>query len=91
MISFYLCHERYADVAELADAPDSGSGESNFIWVQVPSSAPARQCRHSIFRVGTAIFYHTRGEFCITARSNGSAAVISAATLPVFYVFFFST
>ncbi len=31
---------KYADVAELADALDSGSSESNFIWVQVPSSAP---------------------------------------------------
>ena len=30
----------YADVAELADALDSGSSESNFMWVQVPSSAP---------------------------------------------------
>ena len=30
-----------ADVAELADALDSGSSEGNFIWVQVPSSAPA--------------------------------------------------
>ena len=29
-----------ADVAELADALDSGSSESNFMWVQVPSSAP---------------------------------------------------
>ena len=32
----------YADVAELADALDSGSSESNFIWVQVPSSAPTK-------------------------------------------------
>ena len=31
---------KYADVAELADALDSGSSESNFIWVQVPLSAP---------------------------------------------------
>ena len=30
----------YADVAELADALDSGSSEGNFMWVQVPSSAP---------------------------------------------------
>ena len=30
-----------ADVAELADALDSGSSEGNFIWVQVPSSAPS--------------------------------------------------
>ena len=27
-------------MAELADALDSGSSESNFMWVQVPSSAP---------------------------------------------------
>ena len=27
-------------MAELADALDSGSSESNFIWVQVPLSAP---------------------------------------------------
>ena len=31
---------KYADVAELADALDSGSSESDFIWVRVPSSAP---------------------------------------------------
>ncbi len=30
-----------ADVAELAYALDSGSSESNFLWVQVPSSAPS--------------------------------------------------
>ena len=33
---------KYADVAELADALDSGSSESNFMWVQVPSSAPEK-------------------------------------------------
>ena len=32
----------YADVAELADALASGASESNFMWVQVPSSAPFR-------------------------------------------------
>ena len=31
---------KYADVAELADALGSGPSESNFMWVQVPSSAP---------------------------------------------------
>ncbi len=35
-----LTHASYADVAELVDALDSGSSESNFMWVQVPSSAP---------------------------------------------------
>ena len=38
--SFRPTHSKFADVAELADALDSGSSESNFIWVQVPSSAP---------------------------------------------------
>ncbi len=32
----------YAEVAESADALDSGSSESNFMRVQVPSSAPKR-------------------------------------------------
>ena len=40
-IKYVLAREcQYADVAELADALDSGSSEGNFIWVQVPSSAP---------------------------------------------------
>ena len=30
----------YAEVAELADALDSGSSGSNTVWVQVPSPAP---------------------------------------------------
>ena len=42
-IKYVLTRERqYADVAELADALDSGSSEGNFIWVQVPSSAPGQ-------------------------------------------------
>ena len=34
------CPDQYADVAELADALDSGSSGSNTVGVQVPSSAP---------------------------------------------------
>ena len=37
----------HADVAELADALDSGSSDSNVIWVQVPSSAPKEHCKSS--------------------------------------------
>ena len=36
----------FADVAELADALDSGSSDSNILWVQVPSSAPKSRHRH---------------------------------------------
>ena len=43
-----------ADVAELADALDSGSSESNFIWVQVPSSAPTKKRASALFFVGAA-------------------------------------
>ena len=36
-------HNKYADVAELADALDSGSSGSNTVWVQIPSSAPTKE------------------------------------------------
>ena len=35
--------QKNADVAELADALDSGSSDSNIMWVQVPSSAPGKR------------------------------------------------
>ena len=52
---------KYADVAELADALDSGSSESDFIWVRVPSSAP-----NSIVRTQSnqgSYFFCTRDYF----------------------------
>ena len=33
----------YADVAELADALDSGSSSLKRVWVQIPSSAPKKK------------------------------------------------
>ena len=36
----HRCEREYADVAELADALDSGSSGSDTVGVQVPSSAP---------------------------------------------------
>ena len=52
-IRYVLTRERqYADVAELADALDSGSSEGNFIWVQVPSSAPNQYNPNQFFPVG---------------------------------------
>ena len=38
---------RYADVAELEDAPDLGSGASS-VWVRVPPSAPYSAMRSGI-------------------------------------------
>ena len=46
-----------ADVAELADAHGSGPCESNFMGVQVPSSAPKPvlhlECWFFLYRYGT--------------------------------------
>ena len=36
----FIGKTKYAEVAELADALDSGSSECKFMWVQVPSPAP---------------------------------------------------
>ena len=52
-IRYVLTRERqYADVAELADALDSGSSGGNSIWVQVPSSAPNQYNPNQFFPVG---------------------------------------
>ena len=45
-------------MAELADALDSGSSESNFIWVQVPSSAPYKS---TSAYVGVLLYQSLRG------------------------------
>ena len=57
---------KYADVAELADALDSGSSESNFMWVQLPSSAP----RKTILLGWFFVFCAADGEAEPTARGN---------------------
>lgn len=36
----------------MADAPDSGSGECKFMWVQVPSPAPKQKNPNQIFPIG---------------------------------------
>ena len=60
----------YADVAELADALDSGSSECKFMWVQVPSSAPAVRTliTFGLFfishLINTIPFYYTIAYIC---------------------------
>ena len=57
----------YADVAEQADALDSGSSGSNTVWVQVPSSAPGR-----VFttKVSTRFYFCVPKGFFITGVVN---------------------
>ena len=40
----------YAEVAESADALDSGSSECKFMRVQVPSSAPSKSLETTLFQ-----------------------------------------
>ena len=55
----------FADMAELADALDSGSSESNFIRVQVPSAAPGKTPVTMSFGMVTGVFmFYFRACFC---------------------------
>ena len=66
--------KEYADVAELADALDSGSSSLKRVWVQIPSSAPKSSnvcsgifCFSDLFRM-TSIVPRTVGADSISAR-----------------------
>ena len=50
----HRCEREYADVAELADALDSGSSGSDTVGVQVPSSAPKTRSFDRAFFVVSA-------------------------------------
>ena len=77
--------KRHADVAELADALDSGSSDSNVIWVQVPSSAPKG---HRTF-VLWPFFYATPHRSCLSALNLAAAATcISCARCGMALCFF---
>ena len=75
--------KEYADVAELADALDSGSSSLKRVWVQIPSSAPKSSnvcsgifCFSDLFRM-TSIVPHSAG--------NSRFSAIDAATAPVLH------
>ena len=68
--------KEYADVAELADALDSGSSSLKRVWVQIPSSAPKSSnvcsgifCFSDLFGMTSIVPPHRRGGFRIRPRS----------------------
>ena len=63
-----------ADVAELADALDSGSSEVKLIWVQVPSSAPKIP---NAFAFGIFLYLHVAKSNC----PQGMAKLLLSSTI----------
>ena len=51
--------KEYADVAELADALDSGSSSLKRVWVQIPSSAPKKSTQERKFLGAFFLLYST--------------------------------
>ena len=75
--------KEYADVAELADALDSGSSSLKRVWVQIPSSAPKSSNVCSGIFCFSDLFGMTSIVPCGAGNSRFSA--IDAATAPVLH------
>lgn len=75
--------KEYADVAELADALDSGSSSLKRVWVQIPSSAP----KSSNVCSGIFCFSDLFGMTSIVPRGAGGSrfSAIDTATAPVLH------
>ena len=75
--------KEYADVAELADALDSGSSSLKRVWVQIPSSAP----KSSNVCSGIFCFSDLLGMTSIDLHSAGGSrfSAIDTATAPVLH------
>ena len=75
--------KEYADVAELADALDSGSSSLKRVWVQIPSSAP----KSSNVCSGIFCFSDLFGMTSISPRGAGGSrfSAIDTATAPVLH------
>ena len=52
MVRIHPCPPFFAGMAELADALDSGSSESNFMQVQVLFPAPNKRNPNPVFQIG---------------------------------------
>ena len=75
--------KEYADVAELADALDSGSSSLKRVWVQIPSSAPKSSNVCSRIFCFSDLFGMTSIVPCGAGGSRFSA--IDTATAPVLH------
>ena len=75
--------KEYADVAELADALDSGSSSLKRVWVQIPSSAPKSSNVCSGIFCFSDLFRMTSIVPCGAGGSRFSA--IDTATAPVLH------
>ena len=75
--------KEYADVAELADALDSGSSSLKRVWVQIPSSAPKSSNICSGIFCFSDLFGMTSIVPCGAGGSRFSA--IDTATAPVLH------
>ena len=75
--------KEYADVAELADALDSGSSSLKRVWVQIPSSAPKSSNVCSGIFCFVDLFGRTSIDPCGAGGSRFSA--IDTATAPVLH------
>ena len=73
---------KYADVAELADALDSGSSGGNFIWVQVPSSAPTKKVMTNGHHLFGLIRYKDAEPLAVACNSNHLRASGALSFLP---------
>ena len=75
--------KEYADVAELADALDSGSSSLKRVWVQIPSSAP----KSSNVCSGIFCFSDLFGRASIVPCGAGGSrfSAIDTATAPVLH------
>ena len=70
--------KEYADVAELADALDSGSSSLKRVWVQIPSSAP----KSSNVCSGIFCFSDLFGMASIVPRTVGADSISARGALP---------
>ena len=71
--------KEYADVAELADALDSGSSSLKRVWVQIPSSAP----KSSNVCSGIFCFSDLFGMTSIVPRTVGADSISARGALPL--------